>query len=34
MNEEDTIILTPEDMNKILEEAPEDEKKEEEDENK
>jgi hypothetical protein len=33
MNEEDTIVLTAEDMNKILEEVPEEEKKEEEDEN-
>ena len=33
MNEEDTIVLTAEDMNKILDEVPEEEKKEEEDEN-
>jgi hypothetical protein len=33
MNEEDTMVLTAEDMNKILEEVPEEEKKEEEDEN-
>ena len=33
MNEEDTIVLTAEDMNEILDEVPEEEKKEEEDEN-
>ncbi len=33
MNEEDTIVLTAEDMNKILDEVPEEEKKEQEDEN-
>ena len=32
MNEEDTIVLTAEDLNKILDEVPEEEKKEEEDE--
>lgn len=33
MNEEDTIVLTAEDMNEILDEVPEEEKEEEEDEN-
>ena len=33
MNEEDTIVLTAEDLNKILDEVPEEEKKEEDESN-